>query len=86
MSWDFSLTCDASHRRLALAGGGLKMGQVVGQSSEKAEVPKTNPITPQDLMATVFGVLGIPQDQHFQDTTGRPTPMIDGGKPIAELV
>ncbi|HEV3079591.1 MAG TPA: DUF1501 domain-containing protein [Gemmataceae bacterium] len=71
---------------LALAGGGLKMGQVVGQSSEKAEVPKTTPITPQDLMATVFQVLGIPLDQHFLDTTGRPTPMIDGGKPIAELV
>src|SRR5262249_42533112 len=42
---------------LALAGGGLKMGQIVGESSEKAEVPKTTPITPQDLMATVFEVL-----------------------------
>jgi len=71
---------------LALAGGGLKVGQVVGQSSEKAEVPKTTPITPQDLMATVFHVLGLPQDLQFQDPTGRPTPMLDGGKPIAELV
>ncbi len=71
---------------LALAGGGLKMGQVVGQSSEKAEVPKSTPITPQDLMATVFHVLGIPQDLHFKDPTGRPTPMIVSGKPIAELV
>ena len=71
---------------LALAGGGLKMGQVVGQSSEKVEVPKSNPITPQDLLATVFQVLGIPLDQHFLDPAGRPTPIIDGGKPIAELV
>jgi hypothetical protein len=71
---------------LALACGGLKMGQVVGQSNTKAEVPKTAPITPQDLMATIFHVLGIPQDQHFLDPTGRPTPMIDGGKPITELV
>jgi hypothetical protein len=71
---------------LALAGGGLKMGQVIGESSEKAEVPKTNPITPQDLMATVFHVLGLPMDLHFQDSTGRPTPMIDGGRPIAELI
>jgi hypothetical protein len=37
-------------------------------------------------MATVFGVLGLPLDQHFTDPTGRPTPMVDGGKPIAELV
>jgi hypothetical protein len=71
---------------LALAGGGLKMGQVVGESSEKVEVPKTSPITPQDLMATVFQVLGLPMDLHFQDPTGRPTPMIDGGQPIAELI
>src|ERR1700735_3319786 len=61
---------------LALAGGGLKMGQVVGESTAKAEVPKTTPITPQDLMATVFHVLGIPQDLHFKDNSGRPTPMI----------
>ncbi|HMC90022.1 MAG TPA: DUF1501 domain-containing protein [Gemmataceae bacterium] len=71
---------------LALAGGGLKMGQVIGQSSEKAEVPKSTPITPQDLMATVFRVLGVPLDRQFQDPAGRPTSMIDGGKPIAELV
>lgn len=71
---------------LALAGGGLKMGQVIGESNAKAEVPKTTPITPQDLMATVFHVLGIPQDLQYRDPSGRPTSMIDGGKPIAELV
>lgn len=71
---------------LALAGGGLRMGQVVGESSAKAEVPKSNPIRPQDLMATVFHVLGLPPDLHYKDPTGRPTPMIDGGKPIAELI
>jgi hypothetical protein len=71
---------------LALAGGGLKMGQVVGESTAKAETPKTTPITPQDLMATVFHVLGIPQDLHYKDPSGRPTPMVDGGKPIAELI
>ena len=71
---------------LALAGGGLKMGQVVGLSNEKAEVPKSTPITPQDLMATVFHVLGLQQELQFTDPTGRPTPMISGGSPIAELV
>ncbi len=71
---------------LALAGGGLKMGQAIGESTAKAEVPKSKPIGPQDLMATVFHVLGLPQDLHYKDPTGRPTPMINGGKPIAELV
>jgi hypothetical protein len=71
---------------LALAGGGLKMGQVVGESNARAEVPKTTPITPQDLMATVFHVLGMPQDLHYNEQSGRPTPMINGGRKIRELL
>src|SRR5207237_8063994 len=52
---------------LALAAGGLKMGQAVGESSSKAEVPKTTPITPMDLMATVFHVLGIDPQLQVND-------------------
>jgi len=70
---------------LALAGGGLKMGQVVGESNARAEVPRTTPITPQDLMATVFHVLGMPLGLHYNDPTGRPTPMVNGGRVIREL-
>jgi uncharacterized protein (DUF1501 family) len=70
---------------LALAGGGLKMGQVVGESNSRAEVPKSTPISPQDLMATVFHVLGMPQGLHYNDPTGRPTPMINSGRVIREL-
>jgi hypothetical protein len=71
---------------LALAGGGLRMGQVVGESNSRAEVPRSRPVTPQDLMATVFHVLGMPLDLHYNDPTGRPTPMINGGRPITELL
>ena len=42
--------------------------------------------SPQDLMATVFHVLGMPQDLHYIDPTGRPNPMINGGQRISELV
>jgi uncharacterized protein (DUF1501 family) len=76
----------ASLTPLALAGGGLKMGQVIGESSEKAEDPKTTPLTPQDLMATIFHVLGLPADLHYKDPTGRPVSMISEGKVIGELV
>lgn len=71
---------------LALAGGGLKMGQVVGQSAPRLDVPLSTPITPQDLMATVFHVLGI--DQRFQvvNNAGRPVYMLENGTPISELV
>jgi hypothetical protein len=72
---------------LALAGGGLKMGQVVGESSANSEVPKTTPITPRELMATIFHVLGIDREVQFPDSAGRPQYLLpDGAKPIAELV
>ncbi|MEX0676955.1 MAG: DUF1501 domain-containing protein [Pirellulales bacterium] len=71
---------------LALSGGGLKMGQVVGQSAPKADVPKTSPIGPQDLMATAFHVLGIDPATQFVNTAGRPVYMLENGRPIAELV
>jgi uncharacterized protein (DUF1501 family) len=71
---------------LALAGGGLRMGQVVGESSARAESPKSRPISPQDLMATLFHVLGVPADLYYKDQSGRPTSMLNGGKVIGELV
>ena len=71
---------------LALAGGGLPMGQVVGRSNLKGAAPATPPIRPQDLMATVFHVLGLPVDLHFRDPSGRPVPLLESGRPIAQLV
>ncbi len=71
---------------LALSGGGLRMGQVVGESSAKVDVPKTAPISPQDLMATIFTVLGIDRRVQYVNQAGRPTYMIEDGKPITELI
>ena len=71
---------------LALSGGGLKMGQVVGESAPKLDVPKSTPIRPQDLMATVFNVLGVDPKTQFVNQDGRPVYMLEDGKPIAELV
>ena len=64
---------------LALAGGGLQMGQTVGESDAKVYRPKTDPVTPQDLMATVFHVLGIDHRIQFVDQGGRPVYMIEDG-------
>jgi hypothetical protein len=72
---------------LAMAGGGLRMGQVVGESSAKAELPNSTPIEPKHLMATIFHVLGI--DPHVQliDPAGRPQYLLpEGALPIAELI
>lgn len=71
---------------LALAGGGLRMGQVIGESAEKADVPKSTPITPQDLMATILYVLNIDPRTQFHNQAGRPVYMVENGRLIEELV
>ncbi|MEQ9407319.1 MAG: DUF1501 domain-containing protein [Fuerstiella sp.] len=71
---------------LALAGGGLKMGQVVGESAEKIDVPKSTPITPQDLMATILHVLNIDPRTQFRNQAGRPVYLVENGRLIQELV
>jgi uncharacterized protein (DUF1501 family) len=69
-----------------IAGGGLRMGQVVGETNSKAEFPLHNPLTPQDLMATVYRHLGIDPAQTFADFSGRPVPILLSGRPIAQLI
>lgn len=71
---------------LALAGGGLNMGQVIGESSRKIEVPETTPITPQDLMATIFHMYGLDYRMQLINNQGRPVYLIENGTPIKELI
>ena len=61
-------------------------GQTVGESTSKVERPQTTPITPIDLKATVLHALGLPLNLQFTSPLGRPTYMIEGGRPIRELV
>lgn len=72
---------------LALAGGGLRMGQVVGESSARAELPNSTPIEPKHLMATLFHVLVIDPHVQLSDPAGRPQYLLpEGSLPIAELI
>lgn len=69
-----------------LSGGGLKMGQVVGSTNSKAEYPKERPLTPKDILATIYRHLGIDHTAAFPDFSGRPIHILSEGAPIAELV
>ncbi len=71
---------------LAMAGGGLKMGQVIGESSPRIEVPVSPTIKPQDVLATVLHMYGLDPQLQFTSPQGRPTYMIEDGRPISELV
>ncbi|MGE3818791.1 MAG: DUF1501 domain-containing protein [Isosphaeraceae bacterium] len=69
-----------------VSGGGLRMGQVVGATNARGEFPAERPLTPQDLLATIYRHLGIDTTVSFQDFSGRPFPILAGGEPIRELV
>ena len=72
---------------MLLSGGGFKMGQTIGSTTSKAEVPKDRPMIPEDLWATVFQHLHIDYaNTSFPDGTGRPMPMLNGGSPIRDLM
>jgi hypothetical protein len=71
---------------IALAGGGLRVGQVLGASSSKGETPRDRPIGPTDVLATIYRHLGIDPAGHTEDRTGRPFAILPGGEPIRELI
>lgn len=70
---------------LIVSGGGLRMGQVIGSTTEKGETPKDRPLVPDDLWATMYQHLGIDPTLAFPDYSGRPMPILESGSPIAEL-
>jgi hypothetical protein len=71
---------------LALAGGGLKMGQVIGQSDKTASQPVSQRYTPKDLMATVLHTLLDPGKVRLIPGLGRVAQVVSDGEPIPELV
>jgi hypothetical protein len=69
-----------------LSGGGLRVGQVVGATDSKGAYPKDRPLTPKDLLATIYRHLGVDWRQEYRDHSGRPIPILGDGEPIRELV
>src|SRR5262245_41382080 len=68
------------------AGGGMRMGQVIGRSSPRGEFVVDRPVRPQDVAATVFHHLGIDSTNvALPDGLGRDLYLIEHGQPIREL-
>lgn len=70
---------------MALAGGGLRHGQVIGATERDGGNIKERPVTPGDLAATIYRHMGVPVDTTYPDHTGRPRYIVEGGRPIREL-
>jgi uncharacterized protein (DUF1501 family) len=71
---------------LLLSGGGFRMGQVLGASDDVGGEPTERPISPQDVLATMYRHLGIDPRQHIYTLDDRPIPILEEGELIHELV
>ena len=69
-----------------VAGGGLRMGQVVGETDRHGGRAKGRPFTPQNLLATLYSLLDIDPATTFPDHNGRPQYLLDDRQRISELL
>ena len=71
-----------------LAGGGMRTGQVIGETNRLAEYAVKRPVTFQEVFATLYTNLGINlSEARVLDTTGRPQYLVESGnEPIKELL
>ena len=69
-----------------LAGGGIKGGHVHGASDAIGGHPSSNPVTPADIVATIYHCLGIPADLELRDRLQRPFALVPWGSPIADVL
>ena len=65
-----------------LAGGGIKGGQIYGSSDAVGGEPKDNPVSMEDLTATIYDRLGIDPDKEYHTPTGRPVRLANRGKAL----
>jgi arylsulfatase A-like enzyme len=65
-----------------LAGGGVRGGYVHGKSGKFGEDPSEDPVTPHDVVATLYTLLGIPPQTELPDNLGRPVRLHGPGKAI----
>jgi len=69
-----------------VAGGGLRMGQAIGASTDRGERPKDRPLSVPNVLATFYQAMGIDPAQAFLDGTGRPRHILDERLPVANVV
>jgi len=70
---------------IVMAGAGIRGGQVYGASDKNAAYPIENPVSPGDVGATIYWLLGIRPDVEIVDQGGRPHPLVRG-EPLMGLM
>ncbi len=63
---------------LVLAGGGVGGGRTYGASDKLAAYPTSDPVSPDDLLATVYSLLGVDPHSEIEDPQGQPHRLTEG--------
>ena len=71
---------------MLMAGGGVRGGQVVGESDATAAGPAHDAISPDDAAATFYSNLGIDPQKEYHTNTGRPITLVRDGQALKPLV
>jgi hypothetical protein len=71
---------------LLLAGGGIRAGHVHGSSDRIGAHPSSNPVSPADIVATIYHCLGIATDLELHDSLRRPFQLVPWGGVIHPLL
>lgn len=71
---------------VALAGGGIRGGQVIGETDSSGTEVTGRPVTVNDLFQTIYTTLGIDPTHENMSKIGRPIKLVDGGAPVKELL
>ena len=69
-----------------LTGGGVKSGMIYGATDKHAAYPTRDPVSPGDVVATIYHLLGIDPHLTVPDLTGRPIAIAHGGEPITGVI
>jgi hypothetical protein len=69
-----------------MAGGGVTRGKVVGKSDKIGGTVAERPISPKDVLATVYHLLGIDHETTLTDRTGKPVPLVADASVIPEVL
>ena len=69
-----------------LAGGGIRVGQVYGETDEDSANVEDNEVSVQDFNATIASALGLPLEKEIVSPDGRPFTIANGGEPVKELL
>ena len=71
---------------VAIGGGGIQGGVVIGKTDPLGEKPTDNPHGPEDLAATIYRCMGIDPDEEFHTPEGRPVKIVNDGRTIQGLI